>query len=174
MKKGFRIIKFKKDKPVFQIKDINKSFDGRPILKKISMDLYPGECVGLLGPNGSGKSTLYSTIIGETHPDSGKILINGKEIQDRPIHLKSKSRNWVFKSTKKCFCNMSVYDNIIRDLSNKCIKGAGNQIKMTEQLLDEFNLQHLRNIHASNLSGGEVRRLMLARLLINKPNVVCY
>ena len=66
MKKGFRIIKFKKDKPVFQIKDISKSYDGRPILKKIIMDLYPGECVGLLGPNGCGKTTLYSTIIGET------------------------------------------------------------------------------------------------------------
>jgi len=73
MKKGFRIIKFKKDKPVFQIKDITKSYDGRPILKKISMNLYPGECVGLLGPNGSGKSTLYSTIIGETYADVGKI-----------------------------------------------------------------------------------------------------
>ena len=91
MKKGFRIIKFKKDKPVFQIKDISKSYDGRPILKKINMSLFPGECVGLLGPNGAGKSTLYSSIIGETYPDAGKILINGVEIQDKPIHLRSKA-----------------------------------------------------------------------------------
>ncbi len=55
------------------------------------MDLFPGECVGLLGPNGSGKSTLYSTIIGETFADAGKILINGKEIQDKPIHLRAKA-----------------------------------------------------------------------------------
>ena len=77
MKKNFRIIKFKKDKPIFQIKNLSKSYDGKPILKKISLELYPGECVGLLGPNGSGKSTLYSTIIGETYADEGKIIING-------------------------------------------------------------------------------------------------
>ena len=58
--KGFRIIKFKKNKPIFELKDVSKSFDGRPILKKISIDMYPGEIVGLLGPNGSGKSTLYN------------------------------------------------------------------------------------------------------------------
>ena len=170
MKKGFRIIKFKKDKPVFQIKDITKSYEGRPILKKISMDLYPGECVGLLGPNGSGKSTLYSTIIGETHADAGKILINGKEIQDQPIHLRAKAGIGYLSQQRSVFA-ISVYDNLL-GICQLCIKGAVNQIKMTEQLLDEFNLQHLRNIHASNLSGGEVRRLMLARLLINKPSVV--
>ena len=75
MRKGFRIIKFKKSKPIFQIKDVSKSFDGRPILKKINIDMFPGEIVGLLGPNGSGKSTLYSTIIGEHHADSGKIFL---------------------------------------------------------------------------------------------------
>ena len=75
MKKGFRIIKFKKNKPIFQIRDISKSFDGRPILKKISMEMNAGEIVGLLGPNGSGKSTLYSIIIGEHQAESGKIYI---------------------------------------------------------------------------------------------------
>jgi lipopolysaccharide export system ATP-binding protein len=170
MKKGFRIIKFKKDKPVLQIKDISKSYAGRPILKKISMELYPGECVGLLGPNGSGKSTLYNTIIGETYADAGKILINGKEIQDRPIHLRAKAGIGYLSQQRSVFA-ISVHDNLL-GICQLCIKGANNQIKMTEQLLDEFNLQHLRNIHASNLSGGEVRRLMLARLLINNPSVV--
>jgi len=170
MKKGFRIIKFKKHKPIFQIKDISKSYDGRPILKKISMELYPGECVGLLGPNGSGKSTLYSTIIGETYADVGKIILNGKEIQDRPIHLRAKAGIGYLSQQRSIF-SINVYDNLL-GICQLCIKGVDRQISMTEKLLDEFNLQHLRSIHASNLSGGEVRRLMLARLLINKPSVV--
>ena len=170
MKKGFRIIKFKKDKPVFQVKNINKSYDGRPILKKISMDLFPGECVGLLGPNGSGKSTLYSTIIGEIYPDAGKIILNGKEIQDKPIHLRAEAGIGYLSQQRSVF-DISVYDNLL-GICQISIKGAENQIKLTERLLDEFNLQHLREIQASNLSGGEVRRLMLARLLINKTSVV--
>jgi len=170
MKKGFRIIKFKKDKPVFQIKKVSKAYEGRPILKNISMDLYPGECVGLLGPNGSGKSTLYSTIIGETFTDDGKILINGKEIQDRPVHFRAKAGIGYLSQQRSVF-SISVYDNLL-GICQLCIKESNNQIKKTEQLLDEFNLQHLRNIHASNLSGGEVRRLMLARLLITNPSVV--
>ena len=84
MKKGFRIIKFKKNKPIFELKDVSKSFDGRPILKKISMDIFPGEIVGLLGPNGSGKSTLYNIIIGQHMADKGKILINNKDISEIP------------------------------------------------------------------------------------------
>ena len=70
MKKGFRIIKFKKNKPILQIKGVSKSFDGRPILKKISMDLFPSEIIGVIGPNGSGKSTLYGTIIGQYKVDA--------------------------------------------------------------------------------------------------------
>ena len=105
MRKGFRIIKFKKDKPIFSLRDVSKSFDGRPILKKISLEMYPGEIVGLLGPNGSGKSTLYSTIIGEHSADTGKILINNKDITHLPIHERAKL-GIVFKSAKKCFRNV--------------------------------------------------------------------
>jgi lipopolysaccharide export system ATP-binding protein len=170
MRKGFRIIKFKKHKPIFQIKDLSKTFDGRPILKKISMELYPGEIVGLLGPNGSGKSTLYSTIIGEHAAETGKILLNNKEIQEKPIHERAKSGIGYLSQQRSVFA-MSVYDNLL-GVCQLTIQGYKNQIDMVEKLLDEFNLQHLRNLHSSVLSGGEVRRLMMARILINKPSVI--
>ena len=63
MKKGFRILKFKKDKPIFEFKDINKSFDGRPILKKLSLKVFPGECVGVLGPNGCEKQLCFQYVL---------------------------------------------------------------------------------------------------------------
>jgi lipopolysaccharide export system ATP-binding protein len=170
MKKGFRIIKFKRSKPIFQIKDISKSFDGRPILKKINMQMYPGEIVGLLGPNGSGKSTLYSIIIGEHYADVGRIVINGLDISEKPIHLRAEA-GIGYLSQQRAVFGMSVYDNLL-GCAELSIKGTDNQIKMVEKLLDEFNLQHLREIHSNVLSGGEVRRLMIARLLINKPKVV--
>tara|TARA_E500000331_G_scaffold355163_1_gene409969 strand:- start:755 stop:1510 length:756 start_codon:yes stop_codon:yes gene_type:complete len=170
MKKGFRIIKFKKDKPVFEIKNISKSFDGRPILKKIDMEIYPGEIVGLLGPNGSGKSTLYSTIIGEHQPDSGKILLKNNDLTEKPIHERSKLGIGYLSQQRSVFA-MSVFDNLM-GICQLNIKGSEAQRKMVEKLLDEFNLQHLRNIHSGVLSGGEVRRLMIARLLITNPTVV--
>ena len=170
MRKGFRIIKFKKDKPVFQVKDISKSFEVRPILKKINMQMFPGEIVGLLGPNGSGKSTLYSTIIGEHQADTGKILINNVDISEMPIHERAEAGIGYLSQQRSVF-GMSVYDNLL-GVCQLSIKGNESQINMVEKLLDEFNLQHLRNIHSNVLSGGEVRRLMMARILINKPSVI--
>ena len=170
MKKGFRIIKFKKDKPIFQLKDVSKSFDGRPILKKISLEIHPGEIVGLLGPNGSGKSTLYSTIIGEYPADSGKIIINNNDITEKPINQRAQDGIGYLSQHRSVF-GISVYDNIL-GVCQLSIKGTKNQIKMTENLLDEFNLQHLRNLNSSVLSGGEIRRLMMARVLIHKPKVI--
>tara|TARA_Y100000992_G_scaffold217171_1_gene150004 strand:+ start:358 stop:1116 length:759 start_codon:yes stop_codon:yes gene_type:complete len=170
MRKGFRIIKFKKDKPIFSLKDVSKSFDGRPILKKISLEMYPGEIVGLLGPNGSGKSTLYSTIIGEHSADTGKISVNNKDITHLPIHERAKLGIGYLSQQRSVF-EMSVYDNLL-GICQLCIKDSKSQISMVEKLLDEFNLQHLRNINSSVLSGGEVRRLMMARILINKPSVI--
>ena len=144
MKKGFRIIKFKKDKPIFQLKDISKSFDGRPILKKISIEMFPGEIVGLLGPNGSGKSTLYSTIIGENSPDTGKIFLKNNDITDKPIQERAKDGIGYLSQHRSVF-GMSVYDNLL-GICQLSIKDEKKQIELTENLLDEFNLQHLRNI----------------------------
>ena len=170
MKKSFRILKFKKDKPILEIKDISKSFDNRPVLKKLSLKVFPGECVGILGPNGCGKTTLFSMCIGEQNVDGGKIFLNGKSIENIPIHLRSKEGLGYLPQQRSVF-NMSVYDNII-GIAQISIKGTQNQKKITETILDEFNLQHLRNLSASVLSGGEVKRLMMARIMINKPKIV--
>jgi len=170
MKKGFRILKFKKDRPIFEVKDISKSFDGRPILKKLSLKVFPGECVGVLGPNGCGKTTLFSMCIGEQNPESGKIYLSNKAIDQIPIHLRSKEGLGYLPQQRSVF-NLSTYDNIF-GICQLYFKDREKQKAITEKLLDEFNLQHLRSLNASVLSGGEVRRVMLARLMINKPKIV--
>ena len=170
MKKSFRIIKFKKNKPALQVKNVSKSFDGRPILKKVSLDLFPGEIVGLVGPNGSGKSTLYGAIIGQYKVDSGNILLNQKDITSKPIHERAKL-GIAFLSQHRSIFNMTVFDNLL-GVCQISIKESAKQRSMVEKLLTEFNLQHLRNINANSLSGGEVRRLQIARTLINNPKVI--
>ena len=170
MKKGFRILKFKKDAVIFEVKDISKSFDGRPILKKLSLKVFPGECVGVLGPNGCGKTTLFSMCIGELTPDSGEIFLKNKPIHEIPIHLRAKEGLGYLPQTRSLF-NLSTYDNLL-GLVQLYIKDKKRQKDETERLLSEFNLVHLRSLNASVLSGGEAKRLQLARLMINKPKIV--
>ena len=170
MRKGFRIIKFKKDKPIFQVKEISKSFDGRPILKKISLNIHKGEIVGVLGPNGCGKSTLYGICIGEHNADEGKVILNNKELHELPIHKRAEAGLAYIPQQRNLF-DMSVYDNIY-GICQICIKDPAEQISTTEQLLNQFNLQHLRKLNASVLSGGERARVALSRIMINKPKVI--
>ena len=113
MKKGFRILKFKKDNPIFEIKDISKSFNGRPVLKKLSLKVFPGECVGILGPNGCGKTTLFSMCIGELSADNGKIFLKNKPIHEIPIHLRAKEGLGYLPQSISLF-NLSTYDNLLR------------------------------------------------------------
>jgi len=170
MRKNFRIIKFKKNKPILQVKGVSKSFSGRPVLKKINLELYPGEIIGLVGPNGSGKSTLYGTIIGQYRIDSGHILLGQKNISDLPIHERAKLGITYLSQQRNVF-NMSVFSNLM-GIAQISIKGKQEQKEIVEKLLNEFNLQHLRSLNTSVLSGGEVRRLQIARTLINNPKVI--
>ena len=101
MKKGFRILKFKKDNPIFEVKDISKSFNGRPVLKKLSLKVFPGECVGILGPNGCGKTTLFSMclqgidarVLGPAKPPVHKV----KNWFSRKIYIKSPNMGTIIK-----------------------------------------------------------------------------
>ena len=170
MKKKFRIIKFKKNKPILQIKGLSKSFEGRPILKKINLDLFLGEILGLLGPNGCGKTSLYGCILGRYKVDSGKIFLGQKDITSLPIHERAKMGIGYLSQYRSVF-SMTTYDNLLAvvQLNEKKVE---NQRTMVEKLLTEFNLEHLKNINANLLSGGEVRRLQIARTLVNKPKII--
>tara|TARA_B100001248_G_C27319460_1_gene426028 strand:- start:242 stop:997 length:756 start_codon:yes stop_codon:yes gene_type:complete len=170
MKKGFRILKFKRDSAIFEVKDISKSYDGRPVLKKLSLKVFPGECVGILGPNGCGKTTLFSMCIGEQSPDSGKIILKNKSIDQIPIHLRAKEGLGYLPQQRSVF-DMSVYDNIM-GIAQISIPDEEKQKFVTEKILEEFNLTHLRSLNASVLSGGEIRRLMMGRVMINNPKIV--
>ena len=170
MKKAFRIIKFKKNRPILQVKGVSKSFDGRPILKKINVDCFPSEIIGIIGPNGAGKSTLYGTIIGQHKVDAGNIFLNQKDITQKPIHERAKL-GIAYLSQYRSVFNMNVFDNLF-GIAQILIKGTEKQHLIVEKLMTEFNLQHLRNINANLLSGGEIRRLQICRTLISNPKVI--
>jgi lipopolysaccharide export system ATP-binding protein len=108
--------------------------------------------------------------IGEQAPDNGKIILKNKSIEQIPIHLRAKEGLGYLPQQRSVF-DMSVYDNIM-GIAQISIKEIEKQKSITEKLLDEFNLQHLRSLNASVLSGGEIRRLMMARVMINSPKIV--
>ena len=140
------------------------------MLKKLSLKVFPGECVGVLGPNGCGKTTLFSMCIGEQSPDSGKIILKNKSIDQVPIHLRAKEGLGYLPQQRSVF-DMSVYDNIM-GIAQISIPDEEKQKFVTEKILEEFNLTHLRSLNASVLSGGEIRRLMMGRVMINNPKIV--
>ena len=112
MKKGFRIVKFKKNQPVLEVRDLTKSFDGRTVLEKINLKLFQGQCLGLLGPNGSGKTSLFNSILGLHGIDSGKIFAGSKNITEEPIHKRSGYGIGYLTQNNSLFGSLSVYDNL--------------------------------------------------------------
>ena len=147
---------------------ITKSIKKKPIIRNISINVQKGQIVGLLGPNGAGKTTAFHILVGLVKPNSGDVLLNGKNITDMPIFERGKSGISYLPQETSIFRGMSVEDNIysILEISEKN-KNLRN-IKL-ENLLNEFDISHLRKSNAVVLSGGEKRRLEIARTLAANP-----
>ena len=153
------------------IKNLSAGYAQMEILH--NLDLYVGKAQSLclIGPNGAGKSTLFNIAIGAESADSGNIFINGKSINQIPIHLRSKQGLGYLPQTRCLFDTLSTFNNIyglvqLHEKNNKIAK------EKTESLLEKFNLVHLRSVNAGVLSGGEAKRLSLARLMITNPKIV--
>ncbi|MEC7735543.1 MAG: LPS export ABC transporter ATP-binding protein [Pseudomonadota bacterium] len=169
----------KNDKPTLvkdlkeglKINKISKSFSGRPVVREVSFELKCGEALGLLGPNGSGKTTLFYTIIGLIKPDSGTIILEGEDITDLPVYKRSKNGIGYLPQEASIFRGLTVEDNIraiIEILED-------DQMKIEEEvdhLLKEFDIDHLRRTPAPALSGGERRRVEIARCLASHPKYI--
>lgn len=153
------------------INKVSKSFSGRPVVREVEFQFKCGEAIGLLGPNGSGKTTLFYTIIGLIKPDSGSIVLDGEDITDLPIYKRSKNGIGYLPQEASIFRGLTVEDNIRAILE---ILEEDN-LKVEEEidhLLKEFDIDHLRRTPALSLSGGERRRVEIARSLCMDPDFV--
>ncbi len=153
------------------IEGIAKSYGGRRILQDVSLHLNHGEVVGLLGPNGAGKTTCFYTITGLVAPDDGRVSINGEDVTHLPMYRRARMGVGYLPQETSIFRGMTVEENIRAVLeiveSDRALRNA-----MLDELLDEFSITHLRNTPAMALSGGERRRVEIARALAARPRFV--
>jgi len=169
--KKFRIKSYKKNvKPLLSLKDITKSYNSQPVLDKVNIEVMPSSVVGLLGPNGCGKTTIFNLIMGIATMDSGKIIFNNKEIQNKPIDFRAKMGISLMMQERPIF-DISLEDNLYA-ISEIAIKDKRKQKEVVERLIRDFELDSLRKQPARNLSGGQRAKLCLARTLINSPKLV--
>lgn len=153
---------------MLRARGLYKSIKGRKVLKGVSLSLKRGEVVGLLGPNGSGKTTLFNSLAGFLKVDRGRITLDGEDITELPAHKRSKKGISFLFQEHSLFEELSVYDNLRIFL--EFFEDSEESIRAhCEELLVEFGLYDKRELPAYALSGGQKRRLEIARALISKP-----
>ena len=151
--------------------NISKSYNKKPVLQDVSIDLKQGEAVGLLGPNGAGKTTLFSIIIGITKTDNGRLGLGDHDITNLPIYLRARLGISYLPQESSIFRGLTVKNNIKAILEVKNFTKEEIEEKASK-LLDEFSISHLQNKIATTLSGGERRRLEIARSLASNPDFI--
>ncbi len=149
-------------------RNIRKSFKGREVIKDVSLSLQRGEIVGLLGPNGAGKTTLFNSLVGFVKVDSGRIELDGEDITHLPPHERAKKGIAFLPQEHTLFEDLTVMENLLIFLEF-FTSSREEAIAKAEALLEDFGLLTLRNQKAFTLSGGQKRRLEIARSLITKP-----
>ncbi len=155
-----------------QARELAKSYRQRQVVKSVSLEVHSGEIVGLLGPNGAGKTTCFYMIVGLVKADRGRILLDDEEITSLPMHLRARKGLGYLPQEASVFRGLSVADNIRailqlrRDLDRRQIE------QQLDRLLDDFQIQHIRDSLGAALSGGERRRVEIARALATDPSFI--
>lgn len=148
--------------------DLTKSYKGRKVVNDINLEIAQGEVVGLLGPNGAGKTTTFYILVGLTPPDSGQVLLNGDDITNLPMYLRARSGISYLPQEPSIFRKLTVEENILAVLETLPLT-AHERRERLEELIEELGLRPVRRNYGYVLSGGERRRVEIARALVISP-----
>jgi lipopolysaccharide export system ATP-binding protein len=154
---------------ILETKEISKSYRGRRVVDDVSLHLEQGEVVGLLGPNGAGKTTSFYMIVGLISPDSGQIVVDGQDITDLPMFQRARRGISYLPQEASIFRKLTVEENLMAILETLPLRSRERRERM-ERLIDELGLGTVRRSRGYMLSGGERRRVEIARSLVINPN----
>jgi lipopolysaccharide export system ATP-binding protein len=154
--------------PVLEARDLAKAYQGRTVVNAVSILVTGGEVVGLLGPNGAGKTTIFSIVVGLVAPDAGSVLLDGQDITTLPMYRRARRGLGYLPQEASIFRKMTALENLLAILETLPGERAARE-ETARSLLDRFKLSHLSHAVADTLSGGERRRLEIARALTLSP-----
>lgn len=157
---------------ILKAEHLAKSYNGRKVVTDVSLQVESGKIVGLLGPNGAGKTTSFYMIVGLVARDEGSIMIDDTDISIQPMHNRSKMGIGYLPQEASIFRKLSVHDNLMAVLQTRSELTKEQRQDKLEDLLDEFNIQHIRDSLGMALSGGERRRVEIARALAANPKFI--
>lgn len=152
--------------------DLVKKYKSRAVVDKVSMEVNSGEVVGLLGPNGAGKTTCFYLMVGLIPSEKGSIHLDGKELTHYPVHARARAGLGYLPQEPSVFRKLSVADNILAILQTRDELSSLNRAELLEKLLAELHIDHLRDNTGISLSGGERRRVEIARALALEPKFI--
>jgi lipopolysaccharide export system ATP-binding protein len=150
-------------------RDLTKSYGGRTVVRGVNVEIASGEVIGLLGANGAGKTTTFSMVVGLTAPDSGRVLLDGIDVTDDPMYIRARKGIGYLPQEASIFRGLTVEQNI-RAVLEVIEPNKRKREAELNSLLDEFNITRLRKSPSIALSGGERRRVEIARALATRPN----
>ena len=157
---------------VLAAKGLAKSYRGRRVVNGMSMSVNAGEIIGLLGPNGAGKTTCFYLMVGLVASDEGRITLCGSDVTSLPIHMRARQGLGYLPQEASIFRRLSVEDNLMAIIETRDDLDADEQQALCDELLREFHITHLRSSLGQSLSGGERRRVEIARALATDPKVI--
>ena len=157
---------------ILSVQDVSKRYKFRDVVKGVSLEISSGEVVGLLGPNGAGKTTAFYMIVGLITADKGRILLDGKDVTPMPMHRRASMGLGYLPQEASIFRKLTVEQNVLAILENRDDLDRSGREEELELLLDELHVGHVRGSLGISLSGGERRRVEIARALAAKPRFV--